>query len=180
MIGQHTQLHERRNLHAIVGHQVSKRTPTLSASANTQTPNLEAVAKDTPTPNSSGATPPGASDSSSSSSAQYVKLQDSFLRYSSNAERTVKLFAASGDALSATVLRKQLPELWQQCVDSEVKRKWMCEPCRPWRFSWSLDTKGSSAPALGQAVCFGRAMLEELARVKKLDYVAEWAPLPSS
>jgi len=144
-----------------------------TTSSNSSSSNHEpAEANDTP--QSSVATPPISGPASELiSTPQARQSYDAFLRYSSNVEKATKLFAGSQEVLCISNLRKELPEFVQLCISTQTERRQVCEPRRPWQFAFALDTNGGYT-ALNHVVCFGRALLEHIARQKQLTFMAEW------
>jgi hypothetical protein len=148
---------ERRGLHGSMESQ-------LSASKSASRDN------DADTPQSQP-TPPTGTDAIPA--LQATKSYDAFLRYSSNVERFSRFFAGAKAVVTLSTLKRDLPALYRICIDGGAERQHVFEPCRPWAFAFALDTNGGYA-ALGQAVCFGRALLECFAAQQQLAYRPEW------
>lgn len=186
MVITHMQRHERRNLHSMVDRQMNQARQSQQQAQPQQglsTTNGHGEGTGT-TPQSSIATPP--SESASVSALEVTKLQDAFLKLSSGVERSIKLFRSAQDLLHLGHLQTRLPDFANKIAAGSSSRQstprrgfglasedQMTEPCKPWTFAYGLDTNVGYA-AMGQAVSFGRALLEDIAKKEGIEWVAEW------
>lgn len=167
LIEQHIQAQERRNLYALIN------SPNTARKVASQPPNGSLNGS---TPESSAASPITHNLPPDAANRSMMKAQDGFLAHSLKMEKIAKLLSDSQDILSIASLQQEhkLPELARICKTSETRRRTVAEPKQPWRFAWGLETDASHS-MLCQAVCFGRALIEQLALQKGLDYKATWS-----
>lgn len=189
MILTHMQRAERRRLHTIVQHAQAHpqhhHQPHANGHSQEGGSGAGAATAGT-TPGSNIPTPP--SDAASSSAAEVNRqMQDTFLELSTGNERAFQLFRSAQDLLTLGGLRAHLPSFAAKITGAHssdglpllglAPPDQMSEPSRPWTFAFGIDTNVNYA-SIGQAVCFGRALLEDLAKQAEVQWRPEWEPLP--
>lgn len=177
MLLTHMQRVERRKLHTVVQHAQAHHPQTSNGHGHGQDTLSGAGAAAGTTPGSSIPTPP--SDAALASAEVNRQMQDTFLELSTDSERALQLFRSAQDVLTLVGLRTHLPSLAQKIMAGTsgfAPYDQMSEPARPWTFAFGIDTNVSYA-ALGQVVCYGRAILEEYAVQSGVTWRPEWEPV---
>lgn len=170
MILTHIQRFDRRMLHGMAQQAKTK----LLASNATATSDGNPSGT---TPQSNVPTPP-ADAASASVNEMHSKLQDTFLDLSAGIEKVFQLYRSAQDVLYLHGLKEHLPTFASKIGGAsgplgQAPADQMSEPARPWTFAFGIDTTVSYT-SIGQLVCFGRAMLEEMAVQSQLEWRPEW------
>ncbi|KAK0550413.1 hypothetical protein OC846_003680 [Tilletia horrida] len=111
------------------------------------------------------------------------ELTQSIARSTKEADRVSNMFTEARSELSYTVLREHFPLTWAACIASDLDSASSALHVDPdeaiafgsegrislARFAWPIEFNSS----LSHVVCFGRALVAELARSKKVNYTPE-------